>query len=205
VSRVFFDVALSLDGFLAGPDASPRNPLGNGGAALHAWMFATATFHRMLGGRGGDTGPDDAAVQAVFARAGAYVMGRRMFDEGEIAWSDDPPFHAPVFVLTRNAREPWVRKGGTTFWFVTDGMHAALGRAREAARGKDVRICGGADTIQQFVAEDLIDDFTIHTAPLLLGRGTRLFDELGGWKLAADVVATQCSSRAAHVHYRVKH
>jgi dihydrofolate reductase len=203
VNKVFFDVGLSLDGFLAGPNGGPRNPLGDGGLALHEWLFATATFREQHGEPGGEPVADDGVVRATFARTGAYVMGRRMFDEGEVVWPEDAPFRAPVFVLTRRARAPWPRKGGTTFHFVTTGIHDALARAREAAGGKDVRVAGGADTICQFLAAGLIDDFTLHTAPVLLGAGVRLFDDMVGHRLAVEQTATSPGALAAHAHYRV--
>jgi len=202
MSKVFFDVSLSLDGCLAGPHAGPDRALGDGGAALHEWLYSTATFRASLGESGGETGHDDALVKAAFDRAGAYVMGRRMFDEGENRWPEAPPFQAPVFVLTRHTREPWVRDGGTTFHFLTCSVHEALARARAAARGRDVRIAGGADTIQQFLAADLVDDFTLHTAPRLLGPGVRLFDDFVA-EHPTEVVAASHSERAAHVHYRI--
>jgi dihydrofolate reductase len=122
MSVVFFDVGMSLDGYIAGPSAAPGNPLGDGGVGMHTWAFHTATFRERLGIGGGDTSHDDQLVKRVFDRAGAHVMGRRMFDEGEVGWPEEAPFRSPVFVLTHRAREPWKRKGGTTFYFVTDGI-----------------------------------------------------------------------------------
>jgi dihydrofolate reductase len=203
MSAVFVDVGVSLDGFVAGPNARPGNPLGDGGLAIHAWMFATATFRRVHGSDGGETGPDDDLVQRVFARAGAYVIGRRMFDEGEVAWPEAPPFRAPVFVLTHRTRAPWVRQGGTTFHFVTDGFAAALAHARAAAGARDVRVCGGADVIRQALAAGVVDDFTLHTAPVLLGQGRRLFD--GNAPPVEFAPATAAAgARAHHLHFRVR-
>jgi len=211
VTKVFFDVAVSLDGFVAGPSARPGNPLGDGGLAIHRWMFETQAFARRLGDTSqlgdlvkpsnGDTN-DDRLVDAVFERAGAYVMGRRMFDEGEVGWPEEAPFHAPVFVLTTKRREPWVRKGGTTFWFVTDGFTNALARAKDAARGKDVRIAGGADAIRQGLDDGAVDDFTLHVAPIVLGKGTRLFDH--SRPLSIEQTGASHSPLATHVHYRVR-
>src|SRR6185436_12317699 len=128
MSTVFVDVGLSLDGYLAGPNRGPGNPLGDGGPSIHGWLFETATFRDMLGlPAPARQSPDDDLVREVFRRAGAYVMGRRMFDEGEVGWPENPPFRAPVFVLTNVARAPWPRPGGTTFHFVTDGIASALG------------------------------------------------------------------------------
>lgn len=206
MSRVFVDIGVSLDGFVAGENRGPGNPLGDGGLALHEWMFATAAFReRLCGDAGaGERSGDDALVRAVFARAGAYVMGKRMFDEGEVAWPEHAPFEAPVFVVTRRSRAPWVRKGGTTFFFVPDGLASALTKARAAAAGKDVRVAGGADVVQQALAAGVVDELTLHVAPLQLGRGLRLFD--GVWP--AGVVLEPCGSsssdRVHHLHYRVR-
>ena len=210
MSRVFVDVAVSLDGFVAGANRGPGNPLGDGGLGLHAWMFATAAFHERHGGvvvgpgPGGERGGDDELVRAVFARCGAYVLGKRMFDEGELAWPEHAPFEAPVFVVTRHARAPWARPGGTTFFFVTDGLASALAQAKVAARGKDVRIAGGADVIQQALAAGVVDELTLHVAPVLLGRGLRLFD--GVWPADVELVANgaSASARVHHLHYRVR-
>lgn len=213
MSKVYFDVGLSLDGHLAGPNARPGNPLGDGGLAIHEWMFTTAAFHETHGSPpgvpGGEPSPDDALVRAMLARPGAWILGRRMFDEGEVGWPEEAPFRAPVFVLTHHPREPWVRKGGTTFHFVTGGIAATLAQARAAANGKDVRIGGGADTIRQFVRAGLVDDFTIRTAPVLLGAGTRLFEQLGGAPLAGETgrieqTEVRHSPLACHVSYRVR-
>jgi dihydrofolate reductase len=131
MGRVFVDVGMLLDGFIAGPNAGPRNPLGDGGIRIHEWVYPLAAFRSRLGMEGGESGRDNDRVEAIFARTGAYVMGRRMFDEGEVGWPEDPPFHAPVFVLTHRPREPWVRAGGTTFTFDELAIHLApvlLGR-----------------------------------------------------------------------------
>jgi len=212
VNKTYFDVGLSLDGCLAGPNARPGNPLGDGGLSIHEWMFRTATFQRVLGtGNAGHPGSravadgnaaDDALVQAMFARPGAYVMGRRMFDEGELGWPEDPPFHAPVFVLTHKSRAPWVREGGTTFHFVTDGFASALAQAQGAANGKDVRVSGGADAIRQAIAAGAVDDFTLHIAPLLLGGGNRLFDR--ALPLRCAPASAVHSPLVTHVHYRAR-
>jgi dihydrofolate reductase len=142
-------------------------------------------------------------IKLVFDRTGAYVMGRHMFDEGERGWPENPPFGAPVFVLTHTAREPWRRKGGTTFFFVTDGIASALEQAKQAAGGKDVRISGGADTIRQFIEAGLIEEFTLHVAPVLLGGGVRLFDQLGPKELELQQVGAIASTLVTHIDYRV--
>lgn len=179
MAKVFVDVGMSLDGFIAGPNGRPGNPLGDGGTRIHQWIYPLATFHERMGSTGGKTGPDDAILQAVFARAGAYVMGRRMFDEGEVGWPENAPFRAPVFVVTHQPREPWVRKGGTTFFFVTQGIESALEKANALAGDKDIRVSGGASLILQYISAGLVDELTIHLAPVLMGQGVRLFDHWG--------------------------
>lgn len=203
MSKVFIDAGVSLDGYLAGVNRRPGNPLGDGGTSIHQWMFPTATFMQRMGLPGGEASDDDAWVKRVFERAGAYVMGRRMFDEGEVGWPEDAPFRAAVFVLTHAAREPWVRKGGTTYHFVTSGIASALERAQAAAGGKDVRISGGADMIRQVIHAGLVDEITLHVAPLLLGSGLRLLDSLGPDDLELEPVEVAGSGRVTHVRYRV--
>ncbi|PZG12782.1 dihydrofolate reductase family protein [Nonomuraea aridisoli] len=198
MGKVFFDLAMSLDGYIAGPNARPGNPLGDGGERLHTWMYRTAAFTKLIGGGdGGETGPDDDLVRRTIERAGASVMGRRMFDEGEVGWPEEAPFHHPVFVVTGQAREPWVRKGGTTFTFVTDGLESALAQAKAAAGGKDVRVSGGASLVRQCLAAGVIDEGVIHLAPVLLGAGTRLFDGL------PDAAGVGLDGPVAHLDYRI--
>lgn len=203
MGKVFFDVGVSLDGAIAGPNRGPDNPLGDGGVALHGWMFATSTFRRRLGMEGGETSRDDAIVKEVFERAGAYVLGRRMFEEGEVSWPEEAPFGAPVFVLTHRAREPWPRKGGTTFYFVTDGIESALAQARAAAGGKDVRISGGAQTIRQYLEAGLIDDFALHIAPKLLPDGLRLFEGIRLQEIHAVPAEAISTPLVTHLRYRI--
>ncbi|TDD41330.1 dihydrofolate reductase [Nonomuraea terrae] len=198
MGKVFFDLAMSLDGYISGPDARPGNPLGDGGERLHTWMYRTAAFMKLIGrGNGGETGPDDDLVRRTIERAGASVMGRRMFDEGEVGWPEEAPFHHPVFVVTSRAREPWVRKGGTTFTFVTDGVESALAQAKAAAGGKDVRVSGGASLVRQCLAAGVIDEGVIHLAPVLLGAGIRLFDGL------PDAAGVGLDGPVAHLDYRI--
>jgi dihydrofolate reductase len=203
MSKVFVDVGLSLDGYLAGPNRRPGNPLGDGGPTIHSWLFQTAYFRQMLSLPPGQPSPDDPIVRALFDRAGAYVIGRRMFDEGEVGWPENAPFHAPVFVLTHAPRAPWPRPGGTTFHFVTDGSESALRQAKAAAAGKDVRISGGADTIRQYLLAGLVDEITIHVAPLLLGNGLRLFDTLGLAGIRLEQQEVVSSPLVTHINYRV--
>lgn len=203
MSKVFFDVGVSLDGYIAGPNPGPKNPLGDGGVRIHQWALRTATLLERIGMAGGETSHDDTLVKEVFDCAGAYVMGRRMFDEGEVGWPENPPFRAPVFVLTHSARQPWVRKGGTTFFFVTDGIASALEQAKAAAGGKDVRVSGGAATIRQFIEAGLIDEFTLHIAPVLLRTGIRLFERLGPGHLALEQSEVSNSPLVTHIKYKV--
>jgi dihydrofolate reductase len=176
--------SVSLDGYGAGPNQSLENPLGIGGVALHGWAFATRTFRKMFGQDGGTTDVDDGFAARGFANVGAWILGRNMFGpiRGEWPdenwkgwWGDNPPYRCPVFVLTHYPRAPIAMDGGTTFHFVTDGIHAALKRAREAANGQDVRVGGGVATIRQYLQAGLIDEMHLAVSPVLLGRGENLF------------------------------
>lgn len=153
--------------------------------------------------QGGKTNPDDEVIREANDRVGAFVMGRRMLDEGEVNWPDPPPFRAPMFVLTNHSREPWVRQGGTTFTFVTDGIQSALEQARAAAGGKDVRVAGGANVIQQYIEPGLLDEIQIHLAPVLLGDGIRLFDHVGEQHIKLENTRVIASPRVTHLGYRV--
>lgn len=181
--------AMSLDGYAAGPDQSRDYPLGVGGTRLHEWAFATRSFRRAHGMEGGEEGLDDDWVARGDAGIGATIMGRNMFgpvrgpwpdDDWMGWWGDDPPFHHPVFVLTHHPRESVSLEGGTTFHFVTDGIRAALERALDGADGRDVRVGGGAATVQQYLKAGLIDEMHLAIVPILLGDGERLFDDVGG-------------------------
>ena len=183
--------SISLDGYGAGPHQSLENPLGVGGVDLHQWFFPTRTFQRFHGDGDGSTGVDDDFAARGFANVGAWILGRNMFAPSRGPWPDDgwkgwwgpnPPYHVPTFVLTHHARPPLVMDGGTTFYFVTDGIRAALDRAVKAAEGKDVRIGGGTDTIRQYLRAGLIDEMHLAISPVLLGSGESLF---GGLDLRA--------------------
>ncbi|WP_405995946.1 dihydrofolate reductase family protein [Streptomyces sp. NBC_00986] len=154
-------------------------------------------------GEGGEEGRDNDIARETFECTGASVMGRRMFDGGELAWPEEAPFHTPVFVVTHTRRDPWERPGGTTFHFVDDGIGSALDRAREAAGDRDVRIAGGAETIQQYLDSGLIDEFSIALAPVLFGTGIRLFDRVDPDRLALSQTGTDSSSRVTHLAYTV--
>lgn len=203
MSNVIVDMGMSLDGFIAGPNAGPRNALGDGGMRIHRWVFDLESWRERQSLVGGQTNRDDEVSNETFARTGAYVMGRRMFEEGEVGWPDPPPFRAPVFVLTHHEREPWVRQGGTTFTFVTDGIESAIEQARAAAGDKDVRIAGGATTIQQFIKAGLLDELQIHLAPILLGDGVRLFDHPGTEQIELERTRVIDSPRVTHLTFRV--
>lgn len=183
MSKVFVNIALSLDGYLA-PEGMTMSDPGHMGwgakwGALMAWLLNTEYFRQNLQfGPGGETGPVNDLVRYTTERTGASILGKRMFDQGEIAWPEEAPFHTPVFVLTHQKREPWVRPGGTTFHFVNDGPEHALELAREAAGKHDVRIGGGADVIQQYLNLGAVDELEIAVAPVLFGGGRRLFESL---------------------------
>jgi dihydrofolate reductase len=202
MGKIFFDVAISLDGFIAGENRSPKNPLGDKGLDLHKWMFAQKTFWEHHGGNGGEEdGADGKLVRDVFARAGAYVMGKRIFEEGEPNWPEDL-FKADVFVLTHEKREPWVQKGNTVFYFINDGIESALEKAKKSANGKDIRIQGGADNIQQYINLGVIDEFTLHITPILLGSGIRLFENIDKDKFDIKINHIQHSELTTHITYQ---
>ncbi len=200
--------SLSIDGYGAGPQQSLEHPLGVGGMALHEWAFATRTFRRMHGQDGGETGIDEDFAARSFANLGAWIIGRNMFgpirgpwhDEGWKGWwGENPPYHVPVFVLTHHAREPLVMQGGTTFYFVTDGIGAALKRATAASNGKEVRIGGGIATVQQFLRAGSIDELHLAISPVLLGSGERLFADLDMVKMGYRCTEHVATPRATHV------
>ena len=195
MGRVTYDVAVSVDGFSSRPDQSQEHPFGEG-VDLHDWMFETAE--------------ENADELAAITSAGAYVMGRHMFWHGRGEWDldwqgwwgADPPYHAPVFVLTHHERDPLVMEGGTTFFFVTDGAEAALARAREAAGERDVAIAGGAATANQYLAAGLVDEVRLHVVPQVLGHGDRVFDGVPPQHL--EMVSVRAASRVTHLTYRVR-
>lgn len=202
------NLSISLDGYVAGPDQSVDNPLGVGGLALHDWVFKTRTGSEMLGSDGGEDGIDDRFMAEGDTGIGATIMGRNMFgpirgpwggDEWRGWWGENPPYHHPVFVLTHHPRAPASMEGGTTFHFVGDGIEAALDRAFDAAGGDDVRIGGGAATVQQYLRAGLIDELHLAIAPILLGGGARLFDQLGGGPAGYEVVELVKSPAVVHV------
>lgn len=202
-------ISISIDGFVAGPNQSLEDPIGQGGLRLHEWVFATDSWRAQHGQSGGDRSPDAEVVDDMVRGVGAYIMGRKMFGGGAGAWDetwpgwwgDDPPFHAPVFVLTHHPREPLVMEGGTTFTFVTDGVESALGQARAAAGDRDVAIAGGASTVQQYLAAGWLEELYLHIVPVVLGAGERLLDNVGD--LVLEPVKVVASPRVTHIRYRV--
>ena len=202
--------AISLDGYAAGPNQSLDNPLGLGGNGLHEWVFQTRAGNHMLGTEGGDEGLDDEFVAQGDRGIGATVMGRNMFGPIRGPWSDSqwtgwwgdsPPYHHPVFVLTHHPRPSVTMRGGTTFHFVDDGIEAVLERAFDAAGGNDVRLGGGAATIQQYLRAGLIDEMHVAIVPVLLGSGERLFDHLDGGPDGYECVEFVSSPSVAHVRF----
>jgi dihydrofolate reductase len=209
MSRVTCQISASLDGFVAGPNQSLENPLGEGGERLHEWAIATDAWRARHRREGGEHNADAEVVADVTQNVGAYIMGRKMFGGGDGPhdeswrgwWGEDPPFHVPVFVLTHHAREPLPMEGGTTFTFVTDGIESALEQARAAAGERDVQIAGGATAVQQYLAAGLLDELYLHTVPVILGAGERLLDGVGD--PALEVVDVVNGPGATHVKYRV--
>jgi dihydrofolate reductase len=199
--------SISIDGYGAGPDQTVQEPLGVGGEALHDWIVATKTFKQMYGSEGGTTGANDEFVARGFKNIGAWILGRNMFGPVRGSWPDDswkgwwgdtPPYHNQVFVLTNHPRESIVMDGGTTFHFVTDGIHAALERARQAAGGQDVRLGGGVATIRQYLEAGLIDELHIAISPILLGSGEHLFANIDTVALAYKCIEQVAAAGAMH-------
>ena len=200
--------SVSLDGFGAGPEQSLHDPLGKRGKELHNWFFGTRTFRSMFGDGGGSDGVDERFAHRSMDGFGAFILGRNMFgpvrgdwpdDSWKGWWGDNPPYHAPTFILTHHPHAPIVMEGGTTFHFVTDGIHAALGRAREAAGAQDVKIGGGVSTVRQYLQAGLIDDLHVAFSPVLLGRGEALFAGLDLPALGYRVVESTPTELATHV------
>ncbi len=204
-------ISVSLDGFVAGPNQSLDNPIGEGGMRLHQWVFATSAWREQHGSEGGEHNLDSEVVDDVVQGVGAYIMGRKMFGGGNGEWDpawkgwwgDDPPFHVPVFVLTHHPRARLTMQGGTTFTFVTDGIESALEQARAAAGDLDVVIAGGAGAVQQYLAPGLLDELYLHIVPVVLGAGERLFENVGDPKL--EPIKVVASPAVTHVKYRVIH
>ena len=210
MAKLRLNMTMSLDGYVAGPNQSRDNPLGEGAMALHEWAFATRSFRMAHGMEGdGEAGLDDSYAAKWNENVGATIMGRNMFgpirgpwDEAWTGWwGDNPPFHTPVFVLTHHPRVPVELAGGTTFHFVTDGIEAALEQATAAAGGKDVTLGGGASTAQQYLRAGLVDELEVHVVPMLLGAGSRLFESLDGDLDGYECVGLASSPAVAHFTY----
>lgn len=211
MSKLRFRIAMSLDGFVAGPQQSVKDPLGVGGMRLHAWALPLAAWRSLHGLPGGEVNESTPIIERTFENVGATIMGRNMFgghpgpwepkNPWNGWWGESPPFHHPVFVLTHHAREPLPLQGGTTFHFVTDGIEAALEQARRAAGGKDVSLGGGANVARQFLAAGLVDEMMIHLAPILLGGGERLFEGLGDDLRGLELAQTIAAPNVTHLKF----
>ena len=212
MDKLFFSVTMSLDGFIA-PEGMDMDHADDPGykdwmslwMQLQQWVFQQEFFRENLKlGEGGHTGKDNAILEDTFNRTGVSIMGKRMFEGGERFWPEEAPFHTPVFVLTHQEREPWERPGGTTFYFVNDGIESALKQARQFADDRDIRIAGGADTIVQYLNAGLVDEFTIALAPVVFGDGTRLFDGVDRSRVAFEIAETIHSPMVTHLRYEVR-
>lgn len=201
--------AMSVDGFSAGPNQSLQNPLGVNGPQMMEWFFPTRAWRAMQGMEGGETGIDNRMAEQGFDNIGAWILGRNMFgpirgpwpdEEWKGWWGEEPPYHVPTFVLTHHARAPIAMKGGTTFHFITDGIESALAQAKAAAKGKDVRIGGGAATVRQYLQARAIDEMHLAVRPVLLGAGERLFDGVDLRALGYEVASSVQGERALHVN-----
>ncbi len=211
MSKLRLKISMSLDGFVAGPNQSVENPLGIGGMRLHEWAFALEAWRAPHGLEGGEVNESARVVDESLENIGATIMGRNMFgghpgpwDSNKPWngwWGDDPPFHHPVFVLTHFAREPLVLQGDNTFTFVTDGIHAALVQARQAAGGKDVSLAGGAKAAQEYLVADFVNEMEISLVPTLLGSGERLFEGIGDNLHGLELVRTVAAPDVTHLKF----
>jgi dihydrofolate reductase len=209
MASVTCQISISVDGYVAGPNQSLDNPLGEGGERLHEWLFTTAAWLELEGMTGGEENADSDIIRGLFTNVGAYIMGRKMFGGGDGPWDEswrgwwgeNPPYHVPVFVLTHHPRDPLPMDGGTTFHFVTDGIVSALERARAVAGDRDVAIAGGASAIQQYLAAGRLDELFLHVTPIVLGGGERLLDNVGEPSL--EPVEVVASPKVTHIRYRV--
>jgi dihydrofolate reductase len=210
VPKVKAQITISLDGYMAGPNQSEENPLGEGGEGLHEWAFKQASFNEMHGsGSDGERGPSDDVLRSTLGNLGAVVMGRNMFgpirgpwpdEEWKGWWGDDPPFHCPVYVLTHYPRDPFELENGNSFHFVTEGIEKAIVEAKEAADDEDVSV-GGASTLQQTIAAGLLDEIVVHQVPILLGGGERLFDHLAAGAASFELTSVVEGREALHLNY----
>lgn len=212
MSRLRVGLTMSLDGYVAGPNQDEENPLGVGGLALHEWMFRVQEFRQMHGQEGGDVNASSTVLSERWTNIGATIMGRNMFGPVRGPWPDetwrgwwgeDPPFHHAVFVLTHYPRGQMEMEGGTIFHFVSDGIESALQQARDAARGLDVSLPGGASVVNQYLAAGLVDEIDISIAPLILGAGERLLDGLGPEALKLKQIRAVDAPGVTHIRYEI--
>jgi dihydrofolate reductase len=210
MGRLKLTMTVSLDGYVAGPNQSEKHPLGMGGEQLHQWLVALKAFRGSHGEEGGEVNASTPIAEGILGNVGATIMGRNMFGGGPGPWAgdawkgywgDDPPYHHPVFVLTQYTREPLEMQGGTTFYFVTDGIESALQQARAAAGDQDVSLGGGAAAAQQYLTAGLLDEMVISIVPLILGSGARLFDNLGDARPELDQVQAIEAPGVTHIRY----
>lgn len=213
MSKLRCHISISLDGFVAGPNQSQENPLGEGGERLHDWAVSLAAWREYHGMEGGEVNASTQVMEETAENVGAGIMGRNMFgpvlgDRGDEGWKgwwgDDPPYHNSVFILTHHPRDPVEMEGGTTFHFVTEGIERALEHARAAANGQDVRLWGGAQVAQQYMAAGLLDVLELHVVPVLLGGGARLFDNLADADVRLEQVRAVEAPGVTHLKYRVR-
>jgi dihydrofolate reductase len=213
MTKVKVHASISLDGYMAGPNQTEDDPIGEGGMALHEWMFKVRAWRDAHGEEGGEESPSSKVVDEMLENDGAGIMGRNMFgpirgDWGDEAWNgwwgDEPPYHTPVYVLTHHAREPVEMEGGTTFYFVTDGIESAFEQAKEAAGDKNISIHGGASAIQQYLAAGYVDEIDFNVAPILLGSGERPLDNLGDKLPELTLERTIGTPEVTHLKYSVK-
>jgi dihydrofolate reductase len=213
VAKLRFQISVSLDGFVAGPNPSEEHPLGESGMQLHEWVLKLAAWREPHGREGGETNASSPVFEEALDNIGAVVMGRNMFGGGPGPWGEDPwrgwwgeepPFRMPVFVLTHHAREPLEMDGGTTFTFVTEGIESALERAKEAAGGKDVSLAGGASVAQQYLKAGSIDEMLLNVTPVLLGSGTRLFENLEGADIRFERTQVVEAPGVTHLKFRLE-
>jgi dihydrofolate reductase len=213
MGRLTFEISMSLDGFVAGPNQTLEEPLGEGGEQLHEWIVGLKSWRETHGKSGGEANVDSEIVEESLRVTGAELMGRRMYSGGagpweddpnaDGWWGDDPPFGHPVFVLTHHAREPLEKQGGTTYTFVTDGIEAALEQARAAAGDKDVKVAGGAEVAQQYLNAGLLHEVQLHLVPVLLGGGVRLFDDLDASRVKLETTRViESPAGVTHLLYR---
>ena len=209
MSSVTCQISVSLDGFVAGPRQSVENPIGEGGMRLHEWAFVTDSWRAQHELEGGEHNADAEVIEELFQGIGAYIMGRKMFGGGHGPWDEtwrgwwgeNPPFHAPVFVLSHHARAPLSMQGGTMFTYVTDGIQSALEQARAAAGENDVAVAGGASAVRQYLAAGMLDELYLHIVPIILGAGERLLEDVGD--PALEPVEVIASPAVTHIRYRI--